>query len=79
MTELVLDCLRKHGQRLDIEIAKDTGLSIADVHLDLEALARAGAVITCRITRFVKGERLEAIQCRMAGHIPPHAPGRKPA
>lgn len=75
--ELVLECLRKHGQRLDIEIAKDTGLAIADVRIDLEALSRAGSVITCKITRFARGQRTDALQCRMAGYVPPHAPGRK--
>lgn len=75
--EALLDCLRKHGQRLDIEIAKETGLAIDDVRSSLEALSSAGSVITCKVTRFARGQSIEALQCRMAGYIPPHAPGRK--
>jgi DNA-binding transcriptional ArsR family regulator len=73
----VLDCLRKHGQRLDLEIARETGLSLATVRSDLGALAAAGSVITCKLTRFEGGRRIEAMQCRVAGYIPPPVPGRK--
>ncbi|MCC7041881.1 MAG: helix-turn-helix domain-containing protein [Burkholderiales bacterium] len=75
--EVVLECLRKYGQRLDLEIAHETGLPLATVHSDLTALAAAGSVITCNLTRFEAGRRIEAIQCRVAGYIPTPAPGRK--
>ena len=76
--DVVLECLRKHGQRLDHEIAAETGLELADVRFSLEALVKVGAVLTCKLTRFERGRRMEALQCRFAGYFPPRAPGRKP-
>ena len=76
MTE-VLQCLKKYGQRLDSEIAKETGVPLAIVRQELAGLAATGAVITCNLTRFEKGKRVEALQCRVSGYIPPLAPGRK--
>ena len=73
----VLDCLKKHGQRLDLEIAKETGVPLAMVRERLTALAATGAVITCSLTRFNNGKRVDAWQCRVSGYVPPLAPGRK--
>jgi len=78
VTNAVLECLRKHGRRLDSEISTETGLPIEDVHVSLEALVKAGSVITCKLTRFERGRRTEALQCRFAGYFPPLARGRKP-
>ena len=73
----VLQCLKKYGQRLDLEIAHETGVPLATVRQRLAALAATGAVITCNLTRFDKGKRIEALQCRVSGYTPPLAPGRK--
>ena len=73
----VLDCLKKYGQRLDLEIAKETGMPLATVRTRLADLAATGAVITCNLTRFERGQRIEAWQCRVSGYVPPLAPGRK--
>jgi DNA-binding IclR family transcriptional regulator len=75
----ILDCLKKYGQRLDVEIAKETGVPLEKVRERLAALAATGAVITCSLTRFEKGKRIEAWQCRVSGYVPPLAPGRKAA
>lgn len=75
----ILDCLRKYGQRLDLEIAKETGVPLETVRERLVALAASGAVIMCSLTRFEKGKRIDAWQCRVSGYVPPLAPGRKPA
>ena len=75
----ILDCLKKYGQRLDLEIAKETGVPLVAVRKRLTALAASGEVIMCLLTRFENGERIEAWQCRMAGYVPPRAPGRKPS
>lgn len=75
----VLACLRKYGQRLDLEIAKETGVPLDEVREQLSALAAAGVVITCKLTRFEKGKRIDAWECRVSGYVPPAAPGRKPA
>ena len=73
----VLQCLKKHGQRLDLEIAKETGVPLAVVRERLAGLAASGAVITCHLTRFQNGRKTEAWQCRVSGYVPPVAPGRK--
>ena len=75
----ILECLKKHGQRLDLEIAKETGVPLKTVREELTALAATGAVITCMLTRFERGKRIEAWQCRISGYVPPPAPGRKAA
>ena len=73
----VLQCLKKHGQRLDLEIAKEMGLPLALVRQHVASLAATGAVITCSLTRFEDGKRIDAWQCRVSGYVPPVAPGRK--
>ena len=77
MTE-ILQCLKKHGQLLDLEIATETGFPLATVRHQLAGLAATGAVITCNLTRYEKGKRIDAWQCRVSGYIPPLSPGRKP-
>ena len=75
----ILDCLKKYGQRLDTEIAKETGVPLNTVRARLAGLAAKGEVITCSLTRFEAGTRIDAWQCRMSGYVPPRAPGRKGA
>ena len=72
-----LQCLKKYGQRLDLEIAKEMGVPLATVRQQLLNLAAAGEVITCSLTRFEGGKTTNAWQCRVSGYIPPPAPGRK--
>ena len=72
-----LQCLKKYGQRLDLEIAKEMGVPLATVRQQLVNLAAAGEVITCNLTRFEGGKTTNAWQCRVSGYIPPPAPGRK--
>ena len=74
----VLQCLKKHGQRLDLEIAREMGMPLASVRERLSALAAAGSVVTCSFTRIESGKQIDAWQCRVSGYAPPPAPGRKP-
>jgi hypothetical protein len=69
----ILQCLKNHGERLDSEIAKEMGMPLATVRQHL-----AGEIITCNLTRFESGDPVEALVCRVAGYVPPRAPGRKP-
>jgi predicted ArsR family transcriptional regulator len=73
----ILECLKKHGQRLDSEIALETGVPLATVRSRLAALVASGEVITCDLTRFDNGKPIKALQCRVSGYVPPLAPGRK--
>jgi hypothetical protein len=73
----ILQYLKSHGERLDMDIAAATGIPLANVHLHLSELAAKGEIMACYSTRFEKGNKIEGIICRVAGYIPPAAPGRK--
>jgi len=73
----ILQYLKKHGECSDKEIAEGIGIPLADLHLQLVALAVKNQVMSCHSHKFVKGKKVEAIICRIAGYIPPAAPGRK--
>ena len=77
MTE-TLQCLKKHGQRLDLEIAKELRVPLATVRAHLTALADSREAIVCKTIQFDKGKQIEAWQGRISGFVPPAAPGRKP-
>ena len=64
-----LQCLKKYGQRLDLEIAKEMGVPLAKVRQQLAGLAATGEVVTCNLTRFEGGKRIDAWQCRVSGYI----------
>ena len=74
----ILQYLKEHGERLDSEIAKDTGISLAKVRASVSNLLANGEVIMCHLVRFEKGKRSEGMLYRVAGYIPPVGPGRKP-
>jgi DNA-binding IclR family transcriptional regulator len=73
----ILQCLKKYGQRLDLEIAKETGVPLATVRRRLVGLAATRAIVMCNLTRFEDGKRIDAWQCRVSGYVPPPAAGRK--
>lgn len=73
----ILKYLKTHGEQADTEIAAAIGVSLANVRIQLAELAAKGEVMACHSTRFEKGKKIEGIKCRLAGYIPPAAPGRK--
>ena len=73
----ILQYLKEHGERLDTEIVAETGISLESVCLGLSELSARGDVIMCRTTRFVDGEKIEGMLCRVSGYIPPASAGRK--
>ena len=75
----IIECLRKHGQRLDFEIAEETGIAVAHVRERLAVMASTGAVIACNVTRFEQGKPNDACLYRLSGYSPPRSAGRKPA
>ena len=77
MTETLL-CLKKHGQRLDLEIAKEMRVPLATVRAHLTALVDRREAIVCKTIQFENGRPFEAWQGRLSGFAPPAAPGRKP-
>jgi SRSO17 transposase len=76
-TDQVLSHLKKHGQLLDSEIASATGIALAQVRKSLADLATRGQISQCSVTHFHGDKRVEGIQCRISGYVPPVAPGRK--
>jgi predicted ArsR family transcriptional regulator len=73
----ILQFLKTHGERSDSEIAEAVGLSLANVRTQLTDLAAKREIMICQSTRFEKGKKIEGMKCRLAGFIPPAAPGRK--
>lgn len=73
----VIDYLKKHGQKLDREIAKDTGISLSQVRLSIAELQNTKEVSSCSVINFENGVAVEGLLCRISGYIPPAAPGRK--
>lgn len=74
----ILQYLKTHGERLDTEIAEAVGISVAKVRVQLEELAAQREIMVYHSIKFEKGKKIEGIRCRLAGFIPPAAPGRKP-
>lgn len=76
-TDQVLSHLKKHGQLLDFEIASATGIALVQVRKSLADLTTRGEISQCNVTHFNGNKRIEGIQCRISGYVPPVAPGRK--
>ena len=77
-TAPIIQYLKKHGQQLDSEIAAGTGIPLAKVRVSLTSLSERGEISRCSVTRYNDGKPIEGMLCRIAGFIPPSAPGRKP-
>lgn len=77
-TAPILQFLKKHGQQLDSEIAVGTGIPLPKVRSALSDLATRGEISSCSVTRFKDGKPVTGMLCRVAGFIPPSAPGPKP-
>jgi hypothetical protein len=73
----ILKYLKDRGERLDSEIATATGIPLESVRRYVSALSLKGEVMTCQSIRFNDGKRTEGVLCRIAGYVPPAAPGRK--
>lgn len=73
----ILQYMKKHGQKLDREIAKDTGISLILVRLTIAELQCLKEVSSCNVINFEDGVATEGVLCRLSGYIPPAAPGRK--
>lgn len=75
--EQILQYLKKHGERLDAEIAQGAGLPLSKTRLYLAELAAKGEIVAYHSTRFLEGQKIEGIRCRLSGITPKAAPGRK--
>jgi hypothetical protein len=73
----ILQYLKTNGERFESEIAAGTKMSLATVKRNVEQLLAKGELIACHSIQFKDGKRIEGTRCRLAGYIPPAAPGRK--
>ena len=73
----ILQYLRNHGERLDIEIAEATGISLPKMHQHLSELASRKQILACHSIKFVQGKKVEGIICRLVGYIPSTKAGKK--
>lgn len=75
--DTILEHLKIHGEQLDADVAETLGLPLDRVRADMNDLLAQGRVMACYVTRFRKGVKVEGLSCRLAGVIPPAAPGRR--
>jgi hypothetical protein len=73
----ILKYLKKHGEKLDAEIAEGAHLSLSKTRLYFAELAAKHEVVLCDSIRFEKGKKIEGLLCRVACFTPPASPGRK--
>lgn len=76
--EQILGYLKKYGQCMDTDIAAATKTPLLKVRRDIQELSSSGQIMSCKVTRFIKGTPHESIECRMSGTPPVSSPGRKP-
>ena len=76
--ETILQYLKLHGEQLDADIANALRLPLERVRTELQDLSQRGDVMTCLVTRFREGSKIEGRSYRVAGFTPRAAPGRKP-
>lgn len=77
-TAQIFEYLKKHGQQVDWEMAVAMDIPLLIVRSSLTELSERGEISRCSVTRFSNGQPVEGMLCRVAGTIPPQAPGRKP-
>ncbi|MEI7574691.1 MAG: hypothetical protein WCJ00_03200 [Methylotenera sp.] len=54
-------------------------ITLSNVRESLTILSERGDISRCTVIRFLDGKPTEGMLCRVAGTIPPKAPGRKPS
>jgi hypothetical protein len=73
----ILQYLKTHGESSDVDIAKAVGFTLANARIELSELTAKGDIMSYQSTKFEGGKKFEGMRCRVAGYIPPAAPGRK--
>ena len=75
--KLILENLKKHGQKLDRELVEETGIGLEQVRLAISELLATKTISVCSVINYEDGQPIEGLLCRYSGYIPPAAPGRK--
>ena len=74
----ILVFLKANGERLDAEIATALHMPMNQVKSHVSQLSSAGEVVCCKVTRYVGGEKIEGVSCRLSCSLPAPARGPKP-
>jgi hypothetical protein len=74
----ILLFLKTHGEKLDAEIATALRMPMTLVKTHMSQLSSVGEVVCCKVTRYIDGEKIEGVSCRLSCNIPAPARGRKP-
>lgn len=75
--DAIIEHLKVCGEQLDADIATALHLPLHEVRSAVEELSANGKVMSCFVTRYNHGKKLEGWSCRLSGFIPSAAPGRK--
>jgi transcription initiation factor IIE alpha subunit len=75
--KLILEILKKHGQKLDRELVKETGIGLEQVRLVISELLATKIISVCSVINYENGQPIEGLLCRNSGYIPPATPGKK--
>jgi len=78
-TTTIINCLKKHGQLLDLEISEETGIPLSTVRFSLSDLSERGEISRCSVTRYDNGKPVKGSLCRIAGFSPTFSMSRKHA
>ena len=79
MTSDILRFLKNNGEQLDIQIAQALNIPMPHLQREIAQLSQANEIICCNLTRFVAGQKIEGVSCRLSCDMPAAARGRKPA
>lgn len=79
MTAEILRFLKNNGEQLDAHIAKALNIPMPNLQREIAQLSQANEIICCNLTRFVAGQKIEGVSCRLSCDTPAAARGRKPA
>ena len=74
----LFDCVKKHGQIIDRQLAKELGLSLEEVRALVYQLQASNKLYTCDIITFEDDVELKGLLCRVSCFMPKASPGRKP-
>lgn len=77
MKNEIIAYLKKHGESLDADIAKEIGLPLPKIRSLLDELTSKGDIMSYQSIKFVNGKPIVGVRCRVSGFIPKAAPGRK--
>ena len=78
MSARILDYLKRDGEQLDVNMAVALRIPMSELKTMIEQLSASGEIICCHVTRFIEGNKIEGISCRLSCDPPALARGRKP-